>query len=200
VIASNPNPQHWFGVPEHIYPGLGPPLPFNKWGILTLSYDPATGGLRMRASYATVADEDFTVDCSYTVSPQSFTQARVGTEFGSSQWDATYSHTPPANAGEAGHLRGAAGDLQRPLFGAAVMVGAPQAARPAVRQRPSGRPGRPVPEPVGLRLQDLARAIERTTLRPAAAAGVPAAVAYDAALARCGPRPVPAPCGRGPHV
>jgi uncharacterized protein (DUF433 family) len=32
------------------------------------------------------------------------------------------------------------------------------------------------------------------------AAGVRAAVAYGAALARCGPRPVPAPCGRGPHV
>ncbi len=32
------------------------------------------------------------------------------------------------------------------------------------------------------------------------AAGVRAAVAYRAALARCGPRPVPAPCGRGPHV
>ena len=32
------------------------------------------------------------------------------------------------------------------------------------------------------------------------AAGVRAAVAYGAALARCGPRPFPAPCGRGPHV
>jgi uncharacterized protein (DUF433 family) len=32
------------------------------------------------------------------------------------------------------------------------------------------------------------------------AAGARAAVAYGAALARCGPRPVPAPCDRGLHA
>ena len=32
---------------------------------------------------------------SYTVTPQSFTQARVGTELGSSPWDASYPHVRP---------------------------------------------------------------------------------------------------------
>jgi hypothetical protein len=36
---------------------------------------------------------DFTA--SYDLPPQSFTQARVGTDFGSSPWDASYPHTPP---------------------------------------------------------------------------------------------------------
>ena len=38
----------------------------------------------------------FGFQSSYTVTGQSFTQARVGTEFGSSPWDASYSYTPPA--------------------------------------------------------------------------------------------------------
>ncbi len=96
VIASNPNPKHYFGLPDTIHPGLGPPLPYRKYGVLKVRYDPATGGLDMRASYITVGDEDFTVYCSYTVGPQSFTQARVGTEVGRSPWDASYSYTPPA--------------------------------------------------------------------------------------------------------
>jgi len=33
---------------------------------------------------------------SYDLPGQSFTKARIGTNFGSSPWDATYSYTPPA--------------------------------------------------------------------------------------------------------
>jgi hypothetical protein len=35
-------------------------------------------------------------ESTYTATGQSFTQARVGTDFGSTPWDGSYSHTPPA--------------------------------------------------------------------------------------------------------
>ena len=34
---------------------------------------------------------------SYTVTAQSFSKAKIGTDFGSSPWDASYSYTPPAD-------------------------------------------------------------------------------------------------------
>lgn len=97
VIASNPNAMH---CPYHepCSPGVGPPVAFGDQCHLRISYSPATGHLDMWAvnplfgSYG----QDFEITFSYTVSPQSFTQARVGTDFGSSPWDASYKYTPPA--------------------------------------------------------------------------------------------------------
>ena len=40
--------------------------------------------------------EDLFFYASYTVTGQSFTQARVGTDFGGSPWDGSCSYTPPA--------------------------------------------------------------------------------------------------------
>ena len=41
-------------------------------------------------------DDSITFTASYTATGQSFTEARGGTEFGSTPWDGSYSHTPPA--------------------------------------------------------------------------------------------------------
>jgi hypothetical protein len=88
VIASNPNAQfcdaddncttsgNYFDTPDTLE--------------LSIGYSPANGQLNM-----TAAGEVYAFTSSYTVSPQSFTQARVGTDFGSSPWDASYPHTPP---------------------------------------------------------------------------------------------------------
>ena len=101
VIAANPNPKYRYGAGEE-HQGLGPPLPSGKYGGVGIRYDRADGSLYMSAwtlpPVGMGFDEDFVVDCSYAVSPQSFTQARVGTEFGSSPWDASYSYATPATA------------------------------------------------------------------------------------------------------
>jgi hypothetical protein len=58
-----------------------------------MHYNPATGAATFKASDA--AGDLFTA--SYTPGMGvSFTQARIGTEFGSTPWDASYSYTPPA--------------------------------------------------------------------------------------------------------
>ena len=41
--------------------------------------------------------------CSSDLPGQSFTKARIGTEFGSSPWDTSYAYTPPANPVKAAH-------------------------------------------------------------------------------------------------
>jgi hypothetical protein len=79
VIASNPNT-----------PGFQP-FGFGKSCELVINYRPATGYLTMYASFGYGPD----FSSYYRVSSQSFTQARVGTEFGSSPWDASYSHVRP---------------------------------------------------------------------------------------------------------
>jgi hypothetical protein len=92
VIASNPNAQWCYE--DHCSPGpanLDPSFHGLAWGI---SYDPASGQLTMGGN--TVEGVDFSA--SYTVTGQSFTQARVGTDFGSTPWDASYPHTPPAQS------------------------------------------------------------------------------------------------------
>jgi hypothetical protein len=90
VIASNPNAQfcdaddncstsdNYFQTPDTLK--------------LVIDYSLASGQLNMTASGETYA---FTSD--YAVSPQSFTQARIGTDFGSSPWTAPSSYTPPAS-------------------------------------------------------------------------------------------------------
>jgi hypothetical protein len=98
IIASNPNGKYctYSGgcSPE------GEPYQSGGYLYLTIRYSPATGQLDMEAinpgwgSYG----QDFDFVSSYTITPQSFTQARVGTDFGTSPWDASYSYTPPATS------------------------------------------------------------------------------------------------------
>jgi hypothetical protein len=91
VIASNPNAE--FCDSNENECNL-PPAPFGP-GVqlgLSIQYSPADGSLEM----IEVFSGGFSFVSSYTVAGQSFTQARIGTEFGSSPWDGSYSHTPPA--------------------------------------------------------------------------------------------------------
>jgi hypothetical protein len=67
------------------------PWPFGHTLTLRISYSPADGQLTMTEDEGAAS---FTA--SYTAAGQSFTQARVGTEFGSSPWDGSYSYAPPA--------------------------------------------------------------------------------------------------------
>ena len=91
VIASNPNAE--FCDSNQNDCNL-PATPFGAGTQLSLSieYSPADGSLQMiEASSA-----GFSFVSSYTITGQSFTQARIGTDFGSSPWDGSYSYRPPA--------------------------------------------------------------------------------------------------------
>jgi hypothetical protein len=92
VIASNPNAE--FCDSNENECNL-PPQPFDAGTQLDLSisYSPADGSLEM----IEVFSGGFSFVSSYTVTGQSFTQARIGTDFGNSPWDGSYSHRPPAN-------------------------------------------------------------------------------------------------------
>lgn len=96
VIASNPNASRC--VPYECDPGTGPPFPVGRDLGLVISYYPATGEVGMGVGIPIPGSGGYTIDVgfSYLVGPQSFTQARVGTEFGSSPWDASYKYTPPS--------------------------------------------------------------------------------------------------------
>jgi len=97
VIASNPNAQY---CDDHgnCQPGTAVFLPNTDVPMqLSISYDPASGSLGMGE---VGPDGDF-FNSSYTVTGQSFTQARVGTDFGSTPWDGSYSYTPPAQSTKA---------------------------------------------------------------------------------------------------
>lgn len=92
VVASNPNAE--FCDSNENECNLSP-RPFDA-GIqlgLSISYSPADGSLVM----IEVFSGGFSFVSTYTVTGQSFTQARIGTDFGSSPWDSSYEHTPPAN-------------------------------------------------------------------------------------------------------
>jgi hypothetical protein len=67
------------------------PWPFGSTLTLRISYSPADGRLMM-----TEDDSGSRFIASGTLTGQSFTQARVGTEFGGTPWDGSYSYTPPA--------------------------------------------------------------------------------------------------------
>lgn len=95
VIASDPNAKHMGYADESWTPGVGRPWGPGDYVWLYMHYSPVTGHLEMQA-----VDEPYggmTIQWSYDflVVP-SFTKARIGTEFGSSPWDASYSYTPPA--------------------------------------------------------------------------------------------------------
>jgi hypothetical protein len=97
VIASNPNPVTC-EISEECYPiveRLGPGT-HSTW-TMKISYSPATGRLVMYGySPFDQFGRNWSFQSTYTAASQSFTQARVGTEFGASLWDASYSYTPPA--------------------------------------------------------------------------------------------------------
>lgn len=95
VIASNPNADRC--VPYECHPGTGAPFPVGRDLYLVISYL-AGGEVGMAVGIPIPGSGGYTIDVgfSYLVGPQSFTQARVGTEFGSSPWDASYKYTPPA--------------------------------------------------------------------------------------------------------
>jgi hypothetical protein len=104
VIASNPNAVYCTDDPRGCSPGTGP---FNPDGSglpleMRIYYDPADGQVWMFAEQGDSVD--FTA--TYTATGQSFTQARVGTEFGSSPWDGSYSYTPPGQAVKVEAYRG----------------------------------------------------------------------------------------------
>jgi hypothetical protein len=91
VIASNPNAE--FCDDNENECNL-PPTPFDP-GVqlgLSIQYSPADGSLVM----IEVFSGGFSFVSTYTVTGQSFTQARIGTDFGTSPWDGSYSHAPPA--------------------------------------------------------------------------------------------------------
>jgi hypothetical protein len=88
VIAPGPAGQYCFDG------NCGPdpaPWPLGSTLTLRISYSPADGQLTMTEDEGAAS---FTA--SYTATGQSFTQARAGTEFGSTPWDGSYSYTPPA--------------------------------------------------------------------------------------------------------
>jgi hypothetical protein len=91
VIASNPNAQYC--EPDACLPVARTFFPGVSW-TLTISYLPQVGQVGM-SGFTDGGLWGFT--SSYDLTAQSFTQARVGTEFGSSPWDASYPHTPPAS-------------------------------------------------------------------------------------------------------
>ena len=91
VIASNPNAR-WCNYPN-CGPGIGSPWHFGVEVSLSIWYSPTSGELNMEVGEPVYGRDSFS--SSYTVPPQSFTQARVGTEFGSSPWDSSYPHLRP---------------------------------------------------------------------------------------------------------
>jgi hypothetical protein len=90
VIASNPNAGWAVDRMRRTPPGS---WHYGAQVDMGISYDKTTGTLSMW-----VDNEGNTTGfgSSYTIPGQSFTEARIGTEFGTSPWDASYSYTPPA--------------------------------------------------------------------------------------------------------
>jgi hypothetical protein len=63
---------------------------------LSIEYDATRGFVHFGADFAPAPDEAYLMASYQVGTGVSFTQARVGTEFGSTPWDGSYSHTPPA--------------------------------------------------------------------------------------------------------
>jgi hypothetical protein len=94
VIASNPNAETC-DIHDICNPGPATLDPRSAL-FLSIRYFPANGGVDLVAD-SNDANHDFpTFESTYMAGTQSFTQARVGTEFGGTPWDESYSHTPPA--------------------------------------------------------------------------------------------------------
>jgi len=95
VIASDPNAKHKLYRDESWSPGVGGPWGWGDSVWLYIGYSPVTGHLEMEAQEVEYVSS--TIQWSYELYGQSFDKARIGSNFGSSPWDAFYSYTPPAN-------------------------------------------------------------------------------------------------------
>jgi hypothetical protein len=94
VIASNPNAQ-WCDDHEICNPGPATLEPgFNL--KLSIRYFPVNRALFLVGTYVDGNGTRFNAAYTFGNTAEPFTQARVGTEFGSSPWDGSYSYTPPA--------------------------------------------------------------------------------------------------------
>jgi hypothetical protein len=94
VIASNPNAEEC-GDDDSCSPTIDP-FPAGDSVSLTLTYYPGPGYLALEAT-DNVDEVSFIDEPAYTVGKGiSFTQARVGTEFGTDPWTAPSSYAPPA--------------------------------------------------------------------------------------------------------
>jgi hypothetical protein len=144
VIASNPNAQYCEPSGD-CFSGRPTTYPCGSGWTLTINYLPESGQVAM---FEYSGHHLYAFTSSYALTAQSFTQARVGTDFGSSPWDASYPAHAAREFREDRHLQPCGSDqLQRPRSDAVVLVGAPQAARqhwPAIRPRLGRRPHRPV--------------------------------------------------------
>ena len=98
VIASNPRAQSCDPVTLQCYP----PRPYNPGTevMLEADYDSSIGRVDMEVIGIGSGQLDFDSVLD-GVTGQSFTQARVGTDFGSSPWDGSYSYTPTAQSTKA---------------------------------------------------------------------------------------------------
>ena len=93
VIASDPNAQYCEPSGDCFYdrPFTFPP---GSRLTLTINYLPEAGEVALFES----SDRGYDFTSSYALASQAFSQARVGTEFGSSPWDASYPYRPPARS------------------------------------------------------------------------------------------------------
>jgi hypothetical protein len=102
VIASNPNAEQCCAYGDCCFPGADnyTEAP-GETASLTIRYTPADGHLLMSEGFShpsgPLDGTNFFASYDLTAS-QGFSQARVGTEFGSSPWDASYPYTPPAKS------------------------------------------------------------------------------------------------------
>jgi hypothetical protein len=99
VIASNPHAQHIDGRSDSWHPGVGGPYTWGDQVGLKIHYYPADGVLHMFAGES--MGPGYAISWSYQLPGQSFTKARIGTAFGSSPWDASYTYTAPAKPAKA---------------------------------------------------------------------------------------------------
>jgi hypothetical protein len=99
VIASNPNP-HWCDSRDKCGENIGDPVPAGADLLLKIEYShfsPTNSSVAMEAAFTPPHGYTHDVRFGSGISGQSFTQARVGTDFGRSPWDAFYAYTPPAS-------------------------------------------------------------------------------------------------------
>ena len=94
VIASNPN-VHWCDSRDKCGENIGDPFPAGTDLFLEIEYhhfSPTNSSVAMEAFFAPPHSRYYThrVHFGSGVSQQSLTQARVGTDFGRSPWDASY--------------------------------------------------------------------------------------------------------------
>lgn len=94
VIASDPSPL-WCTSDDDCTTTIGS-WPTGETVSIWLNYYPLEGLLSLEAGPG--GDNFPSFSSHYTIGTgESYNQARVGTDFGSTPWDASYSYTPPAN-------------------------------------------------------------------------------------------------------